>query len=204
MSFQWIIDNAESIAMDRMKMTASTTARDGMVRTTTRGSQLWKFVVKLPDGLRWSTFRSLISQAEKLDKTTNTTIQFSNTGHDWICQYQGDYTNPMTITASWTKNSNVITITGGGGSISSGYKFRAGDIVQLGTLGKVYTIAEDVAYTGTTATLHRPVIEDTGSGTLLVGQNCIFTVKCIDFPKWTLFARDQVSWSGSFSFVEVE
>ena len=203
MSFQWIIDTAESISMNRMKMTAQTTARDGMTRTTTRGSQLWKFVVKLPDGLRWSEIRPLISASEKLDKTTTTTIQFNNTGHDWMVQYQGNCSNPMTINATWTKNSNTINISGGG-TISSGYYFRAGDIVQLGTTGKVYTIAEDVAYTSNVATLHRPVLEDTGSGLLKVGQNCVFSIKCTDFPTWTIFARDQVSWSGAFTFIEVE
>ena len=30
-----------------------------------------------------------------------------------------------------------------------------------------------------------------------------YTVRCVEFPEWTLFARDQVSWSGAFVFVEV-
>lgn len=30
-----------------------------------------------------------------------------------------------------------------------------------------------------------------------------WTVLCINKPKWTIFARDQVSWSGAFEFVEV-
>lgn len=32
----------------------------------------------------------------------------------------------------------------------------------------------------------------------------VVTVRCVDFPQWTIFARDQVSWSGPFVFVEVE
>lgn len=30
-----------------------------------------------------------------------------------------------------------------------------------------------------------------------------YTVRCVEFPEWTIFARDQVSWSGPFVFVEV-
>ena len=30
-----------------------------------------------------------------------------------------------------------------------------------------------------------------------------YLVRCIEFPEWTLFARNQVSWSGAFVFVEV-
>lgn len=30
-----------------------------------------------------------------------------------------------------------------------------------------------------------------------------YTVICTQFPQWTIFARDQVSWNGPFVFVEV-
>lgn len=30
-----------------------------------------------------------------------------------------------------------------------------------------------------------------------------WTVICVQFPEWTIFARDQVSWSGPFVFYEV-
>jgi hypothetical protein len=29
------------------------------------------------------------------------------------------------------------------------------------------------------------------------------TVICVEFPEWTIFSRDQVSWSGPFVFYEV-
>lgn len=199
--FQWIIDHAENISMDRMKIVATTTARDGMTRSVSRGTPLWKFNVKLPDGIKWTQLRNYISNAEYLDKVQTDTIQFSDTGHEWIVKYQGNSSNPTGFTASWTKDSSTINIYGGG-SISSGYKFKAGDFVQLGPTGRVYTIAQDVPYGATTAILHRPVLETTGSGALRVGQNCIWTVKCIDFPKWKLMAYDQTSWSGEFIFVE--
>ena len=35
----------------------------------------------------------------------------------------------------------------------------------------------------------------------LAGTN--YTVKCIQFPQWTIFARNQIEWDGPFIFVEV-
>lgn len=202
MSFQWIIDNAETVSMERKKVTAATQTRSGVIRTVSRGGQVWRFEVKLPDGPRWTDFRQYISQAEALDRTSTGNIQFNATGHDWLIKYQGDSANYTGFVATITNNSNTITLTTSP-TTSSGYKFRAGDFIQLGSSGKVYTVTADVAFNSNTVTLHRPVLEASASGVALrVGPNCVWTVVCSQFPSWTLFARDQVSWSGPFVFYE--
>jgi len=202
MSFQWIIDNAESISINRKKVVASTQARDGTVRAVSRGGQVWRFDVKLPDGPRWTDIRQYITQAEALDKITAANIQFSNTGHQWLVKYQGNSVNYTGFIASITKGSSTIQLTASP-TTSSGYKFRAGDFIQLGSSGKVYTVAADVAFNSNVVTLHRPVLENTATGvSLRVAENCIWSVICTQFPDWTLFARDQVSWSGQFVFIE--
>lgn len=126
MSFQWIIDKAESLSINRKQMAAITTARDGSTRAVTRGSMPKRITVKLPDGLRWSDIKSDIAAAEALDKITTATIAISAAGQGWY-----------------------------------------------------YT------------------------GGVVPGSPESYTVRCIEFPEWTLFARDQVSWSGPFVFVEV-
>lgn len=40
-------------------------------------------------------------------------------------------------------------------------------------------------------------------GNVNPGTADTWTVRCIQFPEWTIFARDQVSWSGAFVFQEV-
>lgn len=35
----------------------------------------------------------------------------------------------------------------------------------------------------------------------LAGPN--YTVRCIQFPQWTIFQRNQIEWDGPFIFVEV-
>lgn len=202
MSFQWIINNAETVSMERKKVTAATQTRSGVIRTVSRGGQVWRFEVKLPDGPRWTDYRQLISQAEALDRTTTANIQFNATGHDWLIKYQGNSVNYTGFVATITNNSNTITLTTSP-TTSSGYKFRAGDFIQLGASGKVYTVTADVAFNSNTVTLHRPVLEASAVGVALnVGPNCVWTVVCSEFPSWTLFARDQVSWSGPFVFYE--
>lgn len=126
MSFQWIIDNAESLSINRKKIVATTTSRDGTTRAVSRGTPPKTFEVKLPDGVRWSDIRSNIIAAEALDRISTATLEIKYTLFPW---YYGN------------------TAPGGG--------------------------------------------------------NESYTVRCIQFPEWTIFARDQVSWSGPFVFQEV-
>jgi len=201
MSFQWIFDNAESISINSRGVTASTTSRDGTVRATSRGGQVWRFEVKLPDGPKWSEYRSEIAGAEALDRFTTSTISLSDSGYtNWLLAYQGDAANTAAITADWT-TGNTITLTGG--QATSGYNFRAGDVIQLGTGGSCYTVSADVVYTNNTVTLNRPILDAPGTGvTLRVAEDCVWTVICTQFPDWNIFARDQISWSGPFVFYE--
>lgn len=203
MSFQWIVDNAESISINRMKVVGSTTARDGTYRSVSRGAQTWEFEVRLPDGPRWTDIRSYISQAEALDRITAANIQFNNSGHDWLIRYQGDLESTASLECTIPSSGNQITLTAGHTGLTTGqFIFRAGDIIQLGT-GSCYTVAADVAYNQTSVILHRPLIDSADTGvSVKVGSACVWSVYCKQFPTWTLFARDQVSWSGPFIFTE--
>jgi hypothetical protein len=201
MTFQTVIDNASEISVERKAVVASTLARDGTYRAVSRGGQVWTFTVRLPDGPRWTDYRQTISKIEKLDRFTTNTIQFNNTGHDWLFGYQGDSANITGFAATWTQGSTIITLTSSP-STPSGFKFRAGDIIQL-SAGKVYTVADDVPFNSNIVTLHRPVLDSSGSGSLAVAENCEFSVKCVEFPSWRLFDRNQIGWTGAFVFIEV-
>jgi len=200
MSFQWIFDKANSISINNRGVISTTTSRDGTVRATSRGGQVWRFTVQLPEGIPWTEIRSYIATAEYLDRATTATISLNDSGYtNWLLKYQGNAANKSAITASWT-TGNTITLTGG--QAASGYNFRAGDVIQLGSSGKCYEVAADVAYNSNTVTLTRPILDAAGSATLRVAENCVWTVQCVEFPDWTIFARDQVSWSGPFVFYE--
>lgn len=123
MSFQFVINNAESLSINNRKMNAVSTARDGTVRVVTRGFQPIKIEIKLPDGMRWSDIKDDIEAIEALDMITTEEIEIPYTGFEWYYGYQV------------------------------------------------------------------PMFVDT------------YTVRCINLPQWTIFARDQVSWDGNFVFI---
>jgi hypothetical protein len=202
MSFQWIIDNAEQLSIDTQQVVGQTVTRNNTVRATSRGGSIWKFTVKLPDGLSWTNFRQDISKAEVLGRVGTGTISINDSGHDWLYKYQGNSANSTGFIATITGGSTVITLTTSP-TTSSGFKFRAGDFIQLGSTGKVYRVAADVAFNSNSVTLNRAVEETTASGVAIrVGSNCVWTVICTEFPTWTFAERDRLAWSGPFVFYE--
>lgn len=126
MSFQWIFDNAAAMSMNRLDTVAQTQARNGIVRSVSRGTPRKTFEIILPDGPRWSDYKTLIEGAEALDRHTTDTIEIKYALFPW-----------------WYGNVDP-------------------------------------------------------------GTNESYEVICVSFPQWTIFARDQVSWSGPFIFVEVQ
>jgi hypothetical protein len=125
MSFQWIMDRAETLSINRKRTVATTTARDGTVRAVSRGTPPKRFEIKLPDGIPWTTIKDDIALAEGLDRISTGTITIAYSKFPWYY------------------------------------------------------------------------------GNVAPASNDSYTVRCVQFPEWTIFARDQVSWSGPFVFVEV-
>jgi Cu/Ag efflux pump CusA len=199
-AFQTVFDNAEQLSFNRRRKVATTTSRSGVVKATSIGGQVWEFEVLLPSGPAWTDYRPLIERMEALDRVTVGQVQINKAGQEWITGYRGDLTHITAVTVSYS-SGNTVTITGGA-TLGSGFRFRSGDVIQLGTSGAVYSVVNDVAFNATTVTLHRPVREAAGSYTLRVGPNVVWNVLCVSFPKWNLFSRDQVGWDGPFVFVE--
>ena len=197
-AFQYVFDYAETISINKRRVIGSTITRDNTVRAVSRGGQTWRFEVKLPDGIAWSQARPYIEKMEALDRSTVGTVQINNAGYNsWLMKYQGNSVSTMTATFS---SGSTITLTAG--QAASGFNFKAGDLIQLGSSGRVYSAAADVALNSNTVTLNRPVAETAGTYTLIRGPSVTWNVICTEFPSWTIFARDQVSWAGPFIFYE--
>lgn len=219
-AFQYVFNNAESISMNKRAVVSQTITRDQTVRTISRNGQTWKFEVRLPDGIRWTDARPYIEAMEKMDRFTVGTVSLNNSGYnDWLAAYRGDgavsngiptgtYQARYTLALS-TSAPDTIALTSCPTFTSSQYVFRAGDFVQLGSSGQVYTVSQDVQRGSGSlpinVKLNRPVIEtpsDTTTYTLAIGPAVTWSVICTEFPNWTIFARNQVSWSGAFVFYE--
>ena len=122
MTFQWIINGAESISKDSKKMIGQTETRSGVVRSVSRGTMPVRLTVKFPDGPSWTSLSANIAAATALDRYQTATVSIPYSLFPWY------YNNTPP--------------------------------------------ASDESY----------------------------TVLCVEFPEWTIFARNQVSWSGPFVF----
>jgi len=202
-TFQPVIDNAETLSINKLKKVAQTVSRDGVVKSTSLGGQVWEFEVKLPDGPNWTTYRPIIEQLESLDKVTPSLINISKTALLYIYGYKGSYTNLTNTVQVSATSGYTVTITTQP-NLQSGYKFKSGDLIQLGTGGHVYSVVEDVPYSSNTITLNRPLRDAAGTYTLLIGgENVRWNVICTQFPRWTIWQYNQIKWSGPFIFSEV-
>ena len=83
MSFQYVINNATSLSINRLDTTASTQARDGTVKAVSRGTPKKLFTVRLPDGPKWADEKSSIEGLETLGKSTTGTITITYAKHPW-------------------------------------------------------------------------------------------------------------------------
>jgi hypothetical protein len=125
MSFQWVIDSAEQLSINRVQTAGSTIARDGRYRAVQRGANPYIFTVKLPDGPRWSEIYTYIEAIEAL----------------------GTYTAETGVQIKYSK-----------------FPWYYGNVAPA--------------------------------------SNDSYDLICVTMPNWNIFARDQVSWSGPFVFVE--
>lgn len=206
MSFQTIIDNASNIKYDNRSLVSTTISRSGYQRTVSRGGQPWRFEIEFPSGPDWRVYRRLIADIVLKDRHTSEIIRFNNPGHAWIFGYQGniDFSGiGPTPQAAWASGATTFTIAQGGAV--SGFNFRVGDIVQLGSTGQVYQVMLDCPAGNTVVTVHRPIIENTSpTGTAFrVGANCEFRVLCTQMPRFNLFSINQFGFDAPFVFTEV-
>ena len=203
-AYQWVFDNAESINFNRKAVVGQTISRSNVVRSVSRGGQAWRFEVKMPDGISWTAARSYIEAIDQAGRVFPNYVKMNNAGYSsWLSAYRGNSSNLTGWTCTAITNEQEVTLTNTAG-IASGYTFKAGDFVQLddGIGNSVYTVVENVEYPDTSVSLHRPVNQD-GACTMVIGPQVQWFLICTEVPQWTIFSRDQVSWSGPFVFYEV-
>jgi hypothetical protein len=215
MSIQTIIDNATYIKFGRTKTAGQTISRSGRVLTSARPtSQPFNFEVGMHDALKYSDNRALIEEIDRLDITTEETIDIgtTNTSLNYITAYKGSLSaaNIAQITVtSGSGTSLVLNSTGVSGS-PSGTAFKKGDFIQLDSSYRYpYRITADVTYNSSAMTipLHRPFITQAGytvSGKgINVGSAVEFRVKMLDKPEYRVYPHDLLAFDSAFSLIEI-
>ena len=91
MSFQWVFDNAASIAGMNRAITGQTITRNQTVRAVSRGNAIQKFTVQMPDGMPWDEAASFISALDAVGEYTVENVALSNANYTaWM--HNGDFT----------------------------------------------------------------------------------------------------------------
>jgi hypothetical protein len=83
MSFQWIIDSAETLSIDKKQMIGQSQTRSGIVRATSRGPLPAVITARFPDGPRWVDIRTDVLAAQALDRYQTATIAIPFTRFPW-------------------------------------------------------------------------------------------------------------------------
>jgi hypothetical protein len=207
MSFQYFVNTASQIAIDNRPTVAQTISRNGMVRSVSRGNSVWRFTVTAASGPRYEDIKTRILDAKTTGKDTVFNLVFDHSGHEFLFDYAGDFTGTTRTVLVNPALYGFSTIRDAVPLASGTYKYRKGDIVEV--LGYVYEITADVVGTGGSdaVPLHRPLILGNnfvaGNQTARLGTAARFSVKCINFPGFTIFGSRQVQWDGDFVFQEV-
>jgi hypothetical protein len=213
MSFQWIIDNAESISIVKRPVVSQTVSRDQKIRSVSRGGNVWKFAVKMPDIMTWNNnSRGYLESIEVIAMLESQSINLSKTTYDWITKYRGDAVSTATMTFKYNtaqSASNTFKFELGNlpGAVGS-YLLRAGDFIQPTGSKYVYSVVGAVTKGSATTQLvevHRSIL-DTPSDTAVtikVGPQVSWTVICTKIPTWTFVGKELIQFNGDFEFQEV-
>lgn len=196
-AYQEVFDRARTISINRRKKVSQTQSRSGVVKTTSVGGQVWEFEVRLPDGPRFSDYRSIIQDMETLDRVSTGQVSIPQS---YISGLRGDVGITGTVNVAATQGSTSLTVNSN--TNASGFRLKKGDYIQLGSTGKVYSVTNDQTSATSVIGVHRPVLDATANYNLVIGTNATWDVICVQWPNFTIFGYDQVSWSGPFIFVE--
>jgi hypothetical protein len=219
---QTIVDNTSSLLINRRKVVGLQYTRNEIPRATlTPTTQPWKFVLTLPNSLRYSLNRDLLEAVDTLDRYTPQVITFNNNPMvQWIFAYQGTMSASMISAITVTSFSGNQLVLGNLPVLASGkLLFAANDLIQIGNNPYPFTSTTDVLRgtdTTVTITTNRPNIISSnviGEG-ITVGAGCQFNVFCANMPTYKLIPggylinsgsvtnNAYLEWSDSFQFYE--
>jgi len=223
MSLQTILNNAESIGIDRRKVIGIQYTRNEIPRISEVPTmQPWRFSVTMPSYLQYSNARGIMEAIDKLDRKTAEVITFSsNANLSWIFRYQGEMSegqlNDLTVTSHVGNQLTLTTLPGiGAGAVL----FEPNDLIQIAGHPYPYTVVNQVIRGGSSSvvlTTHRPnILSASVSGlNVVVGNACSFTLFCPNMPLYkltpgaplysgaTLISNALIEWSSDFNLYEM-
>jgi len=223
MSLQQIINNSDSITINRRKVVGIQYTRNDIPRVSlTPTLNPWRFTVGLPTQLRYGDVRALLENIDALDRIYNEVISFGNNSNlAWLFRYQGVMSltqrNQITVN-SFVGNQLILGNLPGVGATRS--LFEPNDLIQIGDYTYPFTSVTQVlrgSGGSVTVTTHRPnIIPDNVVGEhITVGSSCEFNLFCPNMPTYRLFpggtmynenreliSNARIEWSDNFELYE--
>lgn len=191
---QTIIDNCNSLTIDRRKVVGVQITRNEIPRTSlTPTKQPWRMKLSMPNSLRYYDNRDLLEALDTIDRYTPEIVTFSNNAClSWIFKYQGSM-NTAQISAITVQSfvGNQLILANLPTIASSRVLFEPNDLIQIGAHTYPFTSTTQILRgTGSTVTVttNRPNIISTtvvGDG-ITVGNDCDFYMFCPNMPTYKL------------------
>jgi hypothetical protein len=210
-TFQTIINSAQSIEFKRNRVVAQSISRSQRIKTTERVSaQPFVLTVTPQARFRFSETRTTLELIQNFDRNDECEVKLGSTANlRYLTDYMGSLSSAQR-TALTITNATLTSITVGGlPSVSSSTViFRAGDWIQPTLSRYPYIVTGDVlrgSGSVITATTHRPIISSEGislTGSLRVGTDTTLVVIASQFPTYAVVERDWAEYRGDFEFVE--
>jgi len=202
---QTIIDNCDSLLIDRRKVVGIQITRNEIPRTSvTPTYQPWRFKLTMPSRFKYYQVRSLLEALDTLDRSTPEVVTFGNNAClSWIFKYQGSLSpaqlNGITVT-SFVGNQLVL---GNLPVVPSGRViFEPNDLIQIGTHTFPFTSTTQVTRgTGGTVTVttNRPniITGSVANDNITVGNSCEFYMFCPNMPTYKLIPGGYANSNGT-------
>jgi len=201
---QTIVNKASGMVIDRRKVVGIQITRNEIPRTSlTPTKQPWRFVLTMPNSLRYYNNRDVLEELDRLDRYQPQNITFSdNACLSWIFRYQGQLSGGQLAglrVQSFVGNQLVLT------SLpvvpSSRVIFEPNDLIQIGAYTYPFTSTTQIlrgAASTITVTTNRPNIisGSIASAGITVGNACTFKMFCPNMPTYKLIPGGYVKANG--------
>lgn len=192
---QTIVDNCDSLEIDRRKVVGIQITRNEVPRTSaTPTYQPWRMKLTMPSFYKYNAARSLMEALDTLDRNTPEIITFSNnTKLSWIFKYQGAMTGGQIngILVDNFNTGNQLVLKNLPAVPSGTVLFEPNDLIQIGNNPFPFTSTTQVLRGGSstvTVYTNRPNILTgiVNNEPITVGNGCDFKMFCPNMPVYKL------------------
>jgi len=194
---QTIIDNCDSLEIDRRKVVGIQITRNEIPRTSaTPTYQPWRMKLTMPARFRYQEVRNLLEALDTLDRNTPEIVTFSNNAKlSWIFKYQGQMSggqiNTIRTAGSNAFVGNQLTLTNLPVVSSGTVLFKPNDLIQIANYPYPFTSTSTVLRGGGNTVIvytNRPNIltSNVNNQPITVGNDCDFNMFCPNMPTYKL------------------